>query len=72
MTVDELREALRDQTAILEAGRNERHAEVMRRLDGINGRVNRHDDEITGLKVRDALWAGGLMGIIGLLKLLWR
>jgi ElaB/YqjD/DUF883 family membrane-anchored ribosome-binding protein len=52
--------AIRDQ---IEAG----IAEVKLRLDRINGRVLDHDKEISGLKVRDAFWAGGVVALAALI-----
>ena len=71
MTVEELHDVLTDKLDGMEEGRKERHAELVGRLDKINGRVGRHDDEISGLKVRDAFWAGGLAALAALLKF-WR
>ena len=58
---------------------DELHDVLAQRLDGIkealdkqNGRVAKLEDGITALKIRDAYWAGGVVGILGLIKLLWR
>ena len=68
MTTEELHEVLKD-----------RHADIGNRLDDIkdlikaqNGRVTKLEDSVTGLKVADGIWAGGILGIMGLLKLLWK
>lgn len=34
-------------------------------------RVGSCEKDITGLKVRDAYWAGGVMGVVGILKLIF-
>lgn len=70
MTIEELHDVLKDRLDEIEANRTERHHEVVNRLASINGRVASHDSEITGLKIRDAYWAGGVMSVLALLKLL--
>lgn len=72
MTVDELHDVLASRLDDLEANRTERHGEIVHRLDSINGKVSGHDREITGLKIRDAYWAGGVAGVLALVKLLWK
>lgn len=49
MTVEELHDVLEKRLDLLQSG-----------VDRINGRVAKHDDAITDLKVRDAYVAGGL------------
>ena len=58
---------------------DELHDVLAQRLDGIkeaidkqNGRLGKVEAEVTGLKIRDAYWAGGIVGVLGLIKLLWR
>ncbi len=72
MTIKELNDNLNQRLDDLEESRAERHQEVLSRLAAINGRVSKHDAEISGLKVRDAYWAGGLAALMSFLKLLWR
>lgn len=52
MTVDELHDVIKRE-----------FDGVNYRLDRINGRVSEHDREITGLKIRDAYWAGAVAAI---------
>lgn len=58
---------------------DELHDVLAQRLDGIkevldkqNGRVGKVECEVVSLKIRDAYWAGGIVGVLGLIKLLWR
>lgn len=53
MTVDELHEVLKDRLDILQTG-----------VDRINGRVSKHGEDITALKIRDAYVAGGLTVLV--------
>ena len=57
----------------------ELHDVLMDRLDSIkdsvdrqNGRVSRLEDGLTSLKIRDAYWAGGVAGVLALIKILWK
>ena len=59
MTVDELHEVIQRE-----------FDGVNGRLDKLNGKVDRHDEEITGLKIRDAYWAGGMAVVVLVIKLL--
>ena len=71
MTVEELREVLDERFDAQAKHRDELHMVVIGRLDSINGRVAEHEREITTGKIRDAYWAGGIMAVVALIKLLW-
>ena len=66
MTVEELHSILKDKHE--EIGR--RLTDIQAGIDKINGRVGRNTDAIWGLKVRDAFWAGGVVAVMALIKLL--
>ena len=72
MTVGELKEVLDERFERYEKHEDTQHGAIITHLERINGRLGKHDDAITGLKIRDAYWAGGVVGILGLIKLLWR
>ena len=72
MTVDELKEVLDERFDAQRIHRDELHGVIIGRLDAINGKVAEHEREITAGKIRDAYWAGGIMAVIGLFKLLWK
>ena len=69
MTVEELSKVLDKRMADQEISRIERHNEILKRLDKINGRVSDHDKDISNLKVRDAYVTG--IGIGGGTILQW-
>ena len=72
MTVDELKAVLAEQFEAHERHEDQQYGTIISHFERINGRLDNHDDAITGLKIRDAYWAGGVVGILGLIKLLWR
>jgi hypothetical protein len=72
MTVDELKEVLAEQFRQHEKHEDENYAAIIRHLDAINGTVKDHDKAITGLKIRDAFWAGGLVAAWAVVKSLFK
>jgi hypothetical protein len=72
VTVDELREVLAEQFRTHEKHEDEQHAQIIRHFDRINGAVSDHGKEITGLKIRDAFWAGGLVAAWAVVKSLFK
>lgn len=61
MTVDELHDVLQREFDGVNA-----------RLDKLNGKIDKHEVEITGLKVSDAFWAGGAVVIGTIIGWFWR
>jgi len=59
MTVEESHQVLKDSLDAIK--------ELVERQ---NGRVTKNEDDITKLKVADAYWAGGVMAILAVIKLL--
>ena len=67
MDVDELHAVIKRELDTDRRVQQERHEELKGCLKSINGRVRDHDREITGLKVRDAFWAGGAVVLAALI-----
>ena len=59
MTVDESHEVL-----------NDKLDEIRSLVEKQNGRVTKAEEDITKLKVHDAYWAGGVMVVLAVIKLL--
>jgi hypothetical protein len=72
MTVDELREVLDERFTRHEKHEDAQYGQIIERLDSINGKVAEHEREITAGKIRDAYWAGGVVAVLGLIKVLWK
>jgi hypothetical protein len=72
VTVDELKEVLADQFHQHERHEDGQHAEIVRHFDKINGSISDHANDITNLKVRDGLWAGGLIAGWAVIKALFK
>jgi hypothetical protein len=72
MTVDELKEVLDDRFRTHEKHEDAQHAEIIRHFDRINGTITGHGKEITGLKIRDGFWAGGLVAAWAVVKSLFK
>jgi len=66
MTVEELNEVIRDR----HADTNARLEEIRGMIEKQNGRVARAEEEITKLRIADAYWAGSVVAVIAIIKLL--
>ena len=56
---------------------DELHDVLAERLDGIrtqlerqNGRVGKVEEDVTKLKIADAYWAGGVVAVVAIIKIL--
>jgi hypothetical protein len=72
VTVDELKEVLAEQFKAHEKHEDSQHAAIITHFEAINGTVKDHGKEITGLKIRDAFWGGGLLAVWALVRTLFK
>jgi hypothetical protein len=72
VTVDELKEVLDERFGRHEKHADEQHDAIISHFDRINGRVSAAEKDIRSLMIRDAFWAGGVVAVSAILRLLWK
>ena len=72
MTVDELKEVLDERFKLHEKHEDEQHGAIIGHFDRINGRVGEHEKDIRSLMIRDAFWAGGVVAVVAIIRILWK
>jgi len=72
VTVEEFKQVIDERFERHESHEDDQHADIIRHFERINGRVGEHDKDIRSLMIRDAFWAGGVVAVSAVLRLLWK
>ena len=72
MTVEEFKQVIDERFATHEKHEDAQHEAIIEHFERINGKVGQHDNDIRSLMIRDAFWAGGVVAVSALLRLIWK
>jgi len=72
VTVDELKDVLDERFKLHEKHEDDQHGAIIGHFDSIDIRAGEHEKDIRSLMVRDAFWAGGVVAVCAVLRLIWK